>query len=72
MSITPRKFADFTILNPFRKSAFPSLAHGRQSWVPNVLDYLYFTVLTSNTLGLQKIIRQQAKKQSLWWFSTRW
>ncbi|MEB3325830.1 MAG: hypothetical protein VKM17_10930 [Cyanobacteriota bacterium] len=30
---------------------FPMSAHSQQSWVPNVLDYLYFTVLTSNTLG---------------------
>ena len=30
---------------------FPLPVHSHQSWVPNVLDYLYFTVLTSNTLG---------------------
>lgn len=30
---------------------FPFPAHSQNRWVPNVLDYLYFTVLTSNTLG---------------------
>jgi hypothetical protein len=30
---------------------FPIPVHNQKSWVPNVLDYLYFTVLTSNTLG---------------------
>jgi hypothetical protein len=30
---------------------FPSNSHNGSGWVPNILDYLYFTVLTGNTLG---------------------
>lgn len=30
---------------------FPSSSHNGASWVPNFFDYLYFTVLTGNTLG---------------------
>ncbi|MFM9046703.1 MAG: hypothetical protein ACKOOC_04170 [Cyanobium sp.] len=30
---------------------FPASSHHPGGWVPNVGDYLYFTVLTSNTLG---------------------
>lgn len=31
--------------------SFPRTANRDQGWAPNVLDYLYFTILTSNTLG---------------------
>jgi hypothetical protein len=30
---------------------FPSSSHNGEDWIPNFLDYLYFTLLTSNTLG---------------------
>ncbi|MEB3193746.1 MAG: hypothetical protein VKO19_01310 [Cyanobacteriota bacterium] len=30
---------------------FPSNSHTPPNWLPNVFDYLYFAVLTSNTLG---------------------